>query len=178
MGNETLKSHLRDRGMEPNLYGSIHYDSVAWLVTFYLHNGAGEVVGYQQYNPREQSKKLNDPALSRYFTYLPKGKSGVFGVEQLDKTKRTIYIVEGIFKAGVLHRLGFNALAVLSDSPKQLKSYFRILKATHDLVAIGDPDAAGERLVRIVKKGFTSPLDLDEMKDSEVLELLGRAMTP
>jgi len=173
--NESLKEHLISRGMNPDMY-NIVYDQDEQLVTFYLHNGVGDIVGYQQYKPNQLAKKANDPRESRYFTYLPRGKPGVFGVEQLDKSKRTIYIVEGIFKAATLHRLGFNAIAVLTDSPKQLNSWFRILKANHDLVAIGDPDPAGERLVRVVKNGVTSPLDLDEMEDQDVIKLLGAVM--
>ena len=173
---DILKEHLRSRGMDSSLY-NVSYGCDEGIVSFYLYNGAGTVVGYQQYRPDKTSKKNNDPKESRYFTYLPSGVDGVFGLETLDINKKNIYIVEGIFKAAVLHRLGFNAIAVLTNAPKRLKPWFRILKANYNLIGIGDPDAAGQKLVNMVGKGYTSPLDLDEMQDSDILDLLSDSLT-
>ena len=169
---ETQRNHLISRGMDPSRY-PIFYDPEEGIITFLLFNYNGGVVGYQQYRPDQPSKqKKNDPKTGRYFTYLPKDTDGVFGLDVLDHTDRTIYIVEGVFKAAVLHRLGFNALAVLTSTPKRLKPWFRILRPTWNLVAIGDNDDAGRKLVNIVKRGFQSPQDLDEMSDEEILVLL------
>lgn len=168
---DSLKEHLRSRKMNPDLY-NVNYDSVDGVITFYLYNGIGHLVGYQQYRPDQTAKKSNDPKDSRYYTYLPSGVDGVFGLETLDINKKDIYIVEGVFKAGTLHRLGFNAIAVLTNSPKRLKPWFRILKANFNLIAIGDPDAAGQKLVNTVKAGYLSPLDLDEMQDQDILDLI------
>jgi len=169
---ETQRNHLISRGMDPSRY-PISYDPEEGIITFLLFNYNGGIVGYQQYRPDQASKqKKNDPKTGRYFTYLPKDTDGVFGLDVLDHTDRTIYIVEGVFKAAVLHRLGFNALAVLTSTPKRLKPWFRILRQTWNLVAIGDNDDAGRKLVNIVKRGFQSPQDLDEMSDEEILELL------
>jgi DNA primase len=166
-----LIDHLKNRGMDPYRY-SLVVDDQEKIVTFYLQNGAGKIVGYQQYRPDCDNKKMNNAKESRYFTYLPANTDGVFGVDQLDPTKKQIYIVEGIFKAAILHRLGFNAIAVLGDNPKRLKSWFRILKANYELIAIGDNDSAGAGLIRKIGKGFQSPKDLDEMKDEEILNLI------
>lgn len=175
---ETLKQHLIDRGMEPDKY-QISYDHDEGIITFLLYNGTGNIVGYQQYRPSQPSKqKKNDPKSGRYYTYLPKETDGVFGLDVLNVTDRTIYIVEGVFKAAVLHRLGYNAIAVLTSTPKRLKPWFRILRQTWNLVAIGDNDDAGRKLVSIVGKGFQSPIDLDEMTDYNILKLLGRCQAP
>ena len=64
---------------------------------------------------------------------------------------------------------------MLTSHPKRLKTWFRILKATYELIGIGDNDKAGQKLVNTVKKGFLSPVDLDEMADKEIIELLGTA---
>ena len=169
---ETQRNHLISRGMDPSRY-PISYDPEEGIITFLLFNYNGGLVGYQQYRPDQPSKqKKNDPKTGRYFTYLPKDTDGVFGLDVLDHTDRTIYIVEGVFKAAVLHRLGFNALAVLTSTPKRLKPWFKILRQTWNLVAIGDNDDAGRKLVNIVKRGFQSPQDLDEMSDEEILKLL------
>lgn len=167
-----LVKHLEERGMNPKLYSYAKSYSAS-TVTFYLWNLSGQMVGYQQYRPGRTSKRENNPRQSKYFTKL-KEKDGVFGLELLDFKQKTIYIVEGIFKAAVLHRLGFNALAVLTNHPKRLKPWFRILRAQGwSLIAIGDNDQAGQKLVNTVKSGFLSPQDLDEMKDEDILSLLG-----
>lgn len=169
---ENMLTHLQSRGMDTSLY-QFGFDDEAREATFYLYNLSGKLVGYQRYSPDLDKKKNNDPKDCRYYTYLPAGTDGVFGLDLLNKEDRTIYIVEGLFKAATLHRLGFNAVAVLTSTPKRLKPWFRIMKATWNLVGIGDNDPAGEKLVRMVGKGFTSPKDLDEMTDQEVYELLG-----
>ena len=167
-----LVKHLEERGMNPKLYSYAKSYSAS-TITFYLWNLSGQLVGYQQYRPNKVDKRLNNPKMSRYFTRL-KEKDGVFGLELLDFSKKTVYIVEGVFKAGVLHRLGYNAIAVLTNHPKRLRPWFRILRAQGwNLVAIGDNDSAGQKLVNTVKSGFLSPLDLDEMKDEDIISLLG-----
>ena len=169
---ETQLEHLISRGMDPSRY-PVFYDPEEGIITFLLFNGMGDLVGYHQYRPDQASKqKKNDPKTGRYFTYLPKDTDGVFGLDVLNHTDRTIYVVEGVFKAAVLHRLGFNAIAVLTSTPKRLKPWFRILRATWNLVAIGDNDDAGKKLVNTVGRGFQSPLDLDEMSDEGLFELL------
>lgn len=167
-----LVKHLEERGMNPKLYSYAKSYSAS-TITFYLWNLSGQLVGYQQYRPNKVDKRVNNPKMSRYFTRL-KEKDGVFGLELLDFSKKTIYIVEGIFKAAVLHRLGYNAIAVLTNHPKRLRPWFRILRAQGwILVAIGDNDSAGQKLVNTVKSGFLSPMDLDEMKDEDIISLLG-----
>lgn len=168
-----MLQHLQSRGMDTSLY-RFGFDDEAREACFYLYNLNGKIVGYQKYNPDLGKQKNNDPKDCRYYTYIPAGVDGVFGLDLLNKEDRTIYIVEGLFKAATLHRLGFNAVAVLTSTPKRLKPWFRIMKATWNLVAIGDNDPAGEKLVRMVGNGFTSPKDLDEMTDQEVYELLRR----
>lgn len=167
-----LKAHLKSRGMNYKLYRA-SYSYGANKVTFPLYNGVGDWVGYQAYRPLATGKKKkNDPRLGRYYTRLKYDKLGCFGLECFDPTKRDVYIVEGIFKAATLHRLGYNALAVLTSTPKHMRSWFRILGARYNLIAIGDNDNAGAKLVKIVGRGFQSPMDLDEMTDEAVVELL------
>lgn len=164
-----IKQHLISRGMNPDLYSISYGDEDC---CFFLYNLSGQIVGYQKYNPFKTKEKNNHPKECRYFTYLPSGIDGIFGLELLDYSKKELYIVEGIFKAAVLHRLGYNALAVLSNNPKRLKSLFRILKQKFDLIAIGDNDPAGKMLVNFVKRGAQSQYDLDEMNETEILNFL------
>ena len=175
---ESMKQHLQDRGMDYSKY-PIDFDPVEGVISFHLFNGNGHFVGYQQYRPDQPSKqKKNDPKSGRYFTYLRSETDGVFGLDVLDHKDRSIFVVEGVFKAAVIHRLGYNAIAVLTSSPKRLKPWLKILRQTWNLIAIGDNDDAGKRLVNIVGKGCQSPLDIDEMNDYDVLELLGGCKAP
>lgn len=171
-----LEDHLKSRGMNTNLY-HVCYDENEMIASFFLYNLSGQIVGYQQYRPLSKDKKTNNVKEARYFTYLPRQVNGVFGLEVLNEADKTIYIVEGIFKAAILHRLGFNSIAVLSSTPKQLKPWFRIMKQQYDLIAIGDNDSAGKQLIATVKKGFQSPIDLDEMVDADILALIGKCPT-
>lgn len=169
-----LKKHLQERGMNPDLY-KVSYSYSASKITFYLYNLTGQIVGYQIYRPLAKQKKIrNDPRYGKYYTYCPKQTIAVFGLECLDNSKRDLYIVEGIFKAAVLHRLGYNAIAVLTSTPKPMKPWFRILRKTYNLIAIGDNDDAGRKLVNLVGNGFQSPVDLDEMAEEDILKLLER----
>lgn len=166
-----MRAHLIERGMNPDLY-AVWYDDENVVATFPLYNGSCNWVGYQEYRPLFTSKKNNDPKEGRYYTYLPSGVDGVFGLETLDHDKKTIYIVEGVFKAANLHRLGYNAIATLSNHPKRMRSWFKVLGANFNLVAIGDNDKAGEKLVKFIGRGACSPKDIDEMSDSEIEEFL------
>lgn len=165
-----LKEHLKSRGMNPDLY-SVSYDEDEKLVTILLYTMDGKLGGFQQYNPMSTDKKTNNPRQSRYFTYLT-NKTAIFGLETLDNTKDTIYVVEGTFKAANLHRLGYNAIAALTSTPKGLKDWLYIMSKNFKMIAIGDADEAGKKLINLVGNGFQSPIDIDEMNDDDIIELL------
>lgn len=160
--------NLKSRGLTSST--PVFIDEEEGVATFLLYNG-NKLVGYQQYRPNADKKKKNHPREGRYFTYLPKETDGLYGLEQ-DAGCGTLFVVEGIFKAIKLHNLGYNAISPLGATPKRLKPYFKILRATRRLVALGDDDPAGRELVRIVRRGTTTPVDLDEMSDAEVHELV------
>lgn len=161
MDDETLRQHLISRGVDLCKYKPYIGDSVA---TFMLYTPAKKLVGYQQYRPESDKKKRNDPKDCRYYTYLPSQTDGFFGFEQ-DNGLGRLYIVEGIFKAIALHNIGVNAIAVLGATPKRLRPTFKIWRATRELYAIGDNDSAGRELVKYVKRGVQSPIDIDEMSN-------------
>jgi DNA primase len=158
-----MENHLKSRGMDTSLYRcSLTEDSA----TFYLYNLSGQIVGYHVYRPNSP-KKHNNPKDAKYFTYCK--HLGVFGLEYENPNDDRTFVVEGIFKAATLHRLGYNAIAVLGATPKHLKGWFGSLG--RNLVAIGDDDAAGRQLVSIVRKGITST-DIDEMADADIHQML------
>lgn len=167
-----LLEHLEQRGMNPTLYDH-HVDDVEGVVCFYLYNFAKDFVGYQQYRPNADKKNKNHPTDGKYFTYLKNDKDGFFGLEYQNDSN-VYFVVEGIFKAAKLHSLGYQAVAVLGNNPKRLKSLLRVLKRKYKLVAVGDNDSAGSKLVNVVGYGGQSPADLDEMSDKDVHEFVAQ----
>lgn len=160
-----MLEHLKSRGMRPDLYPNWGTDEE--VARFPLRNFAGQMTGYIQYRPNGGKKEQNAQE-GRYYTFITKGEIGVFGMESIDFSP-TIYLVGGMFKASTLHRLGFTSLHVSSVSPKVLKQQLFILGRPY--LAIGDNDDEGRTFAKRYG-GFTSPVDIDEMGDSAVLEML------
>ena len=162
-----MKAHLEQRGLNLALYHSLVVDER--VATFYLYSG-DKLVGYQQYRPDQSSKKANHPKEARYFTYLPREVDGVWGYELADLSKsKVLFLVEGVFKAATLHRLGYNAVAVLGATPKRLSNQILLWGCSgYTVVALGDNDEAGRKFVRFVGLGCTTERDLDELTDEEV----------
>lgn len=180
-----LSSHLFDRHLFVPAYTNIHLyqpdpDSlVGSVATVLLTDYTGHLTGYQQYRPDITCKKTNDSKLARYFTYVPRGTIGVWGLERFNPDKKDIYIVEGTFKAATLHCLGYNAIAVLTNKPKQHRHDLERLRLLgYNLIAIGDSDKAGEALVDYIDSingaevGFITSKDLDEYDWPDIVDIL------
>lgn len=167
-----LLEHLEQRGMNPALY-NLHCDDEEGVVCFYLYNFTKDFVGYQQYRPGSDKKKKNDEGYGRYFTYLKNNKDGFFGLEY-ENGSNVYFLVEGVFKAAKLHSLGYQAVAVLGNDPKRLRSLFRVLRTKYKLIGVGDNDKAGSKLVNVVGYGGQSPADLDEMSDKDIHEFVAQ----
>lgn len=165
-----LCKHLLTRNYDPSRYVNQVLDTQDNILTVYLTNLCGQFVGFQQYRPEEQAKKLNDPRLSRYFTYSQRGVNACWGLETLDSSKKDLYLVEGIFKASTLHMLGHNALALLTSNPKPMKSWLHTMN--YNLIGIGDNDDAGSGIIKIAGKGFKLEKDVDEYALDELEEIL------
>lgn len=91
------------------------------------------------------------------------------GDRKLNLNGSTVFLTESVFKACALHRVGLNAWSVLgSDVSLHLYRQLRLLGLR--FVCLGDDDAAGEKFSQTFGLGATSK-DLDEMTDSELLDL-------
>lgn len=163
----TVLQNLLDRGMDPERYHVI-IDEDERIATWFLFDLTGRITGYQQYRPDSMQKKTNDPKDARYYTHIPRMVDAMFGLETIKIDSNPVIIVEGVFKATKLHKLGYAAIAVLTCDPKRLRPFFKILRQSGRLFAIGDPDPAGQKLVNRTKAGFCSVADLDEMSDTDV----------
>lgn len=158
-----FREHLLGRNYDPDLYQHHTVDEDDWLLTVHLFNIDGKFVGYQRYNP-SGSKKTKPVSEAKYMTYIMKGERAYWGLETLDYTKSRLYIVEGLFKASALHRLGLNAICVMGNNAAHLGEI--LLSFNMDLVAVCDNDDAGKVLGRSVERlggeSITLEKDVDE----------------
>lgn len=165
-----LIEHLLQRKYDPSRYVNQALDHDESVLTVYLTNLSGQMVGFQQYRPLVKEKRVNNAIEGRYFTYSQRGVNACWGIETLDIQKKDLYLVEGLFKASALHMLGHNSLALLTSNPKPMKSWLHTLP--YNLIGVGDNDKAGQWMPKIAGKGFQSELDLDEYSLQELEKLL------
>lgn len=174
-----LEEHLRERGMKPELY-NLHLDEDEGLATFLLYNFTGQITGYHQYRPAADKTKKNHPREGRYFTYVKEGQDGFFGTEYephgYNQYSKSLYVVEGVFKASKLHSLGRRAIGVLGNNPKRMKPLFKILSQRYNLIALADNDDAGMKLLNLIGRGVQTPVDVDEMTNEDLSALLREEM--
>lgn len=170
-----LREHLTERHFIPELYNNIVVDEESEILTVYLNNLSGQFTGYQQYNPNSTNKRTNFKDEARYYTYRTDGQIAVWGLELLNPSNPVCFVVEGIFKAAVLHRLGYNAIAVLCNNPIQMRSWFKAMP--YNLFAIGDNDAAGLKLINVIGQGTRLEKDLDEYSLEEVKSAMNHILS-
>lgn len=116
-----LHKHLADRNLDESLYSKIWFNYDENCVTFPLWNLSGQLVGYQQYRPYAPKERENDPKESRYYTYHRSRVSGLrqnvmWGLESLRLRSDILVVVEGVFDACILHRIGIPSVALLNGS--------------------------------------------------------------
>ena len=169
-----IHQHLINRHLNINLYTDVVISNT--IVTFELWNLSGKMIGYQQYNPLGDKNKCNDKNKNKYYTYITKINKkcelAVWGLQVLNPTNRTIYLVEGIFKACRFHNYGLNSLAVLGNDPKHLKDWLNSLG--YNIVSVCDGDNAGKKLAKYGNTTHYLPDEVyvDDMTEYEFLSLL------
>lgn len=168
----TMYQHMRDRHFKPWLYlNSVVISSD--VLTFYLWNLSGQLVGYQQYRPDGNKLERRNPREGKYFTYTSKHYPlAAWGLELLNPKSRVIYLVEGVFKACRFHNYGMNALAVLGNNPKHLRSWLRSLG--YHIHVVCDGDAAGKKLAKYGDSVTYMPIgkQIDEITKEEFKDLI------
>ena len=168
-----LVDHLRARHLDLDLHQPV-LDEVADVVTFFLWNLSGQLVGYQQYRPGASKEKKNNPKEGRYYTYKRKTDVAVWGVESLHLTPNVVFVTEGVFDACRLTELGVSAVAVLSNDPSfDVKNWLMLLGRM--VVIVADNDAAGKRLAKFGHYAvFTEDKDLGDSSEDFVKSLVER----
>lgn len=153
----SVRNHLIARHCNPDLYGnSLVIDENERVATFLLWNFSGQLIGYQQYRPDNHEKAVKNHPDKRYYLYVgdegeiynkSKRKLAVFGIETLKMFPNSpILLTEGIFNAARLHSAGFAALGLLSNNPKKITTFLKIVHGTK--IAICDGDKAGQQLAK------------------------------
>lgn len=168
-----FKDHLLSRNYDPSLYVNQTIDEEGELLTVHLFNLEGKFVGYQRYDP-SGSKKTNVINEAKYMTYTMKGEKAFWGLETLDYTQDTLFVVEGLFKASALHKAGYNAICVFGNRAEHLKDL--LLSFNMNIIAICDNDDAGMKLgLDVENMGGVSLLfdeDVDEYDTSVLKSIL------
>lgn len=180
---DDIEQHLRKRGLDPDKIQVI-MDKESNIATFLLYNLSGQLVGYQKYNPNGDKKIHNNGQLGKYFSYITKesdksSKIAVWGVESISKDDPNLFVTEGIFDAVKLRNAGHPTVAVLTNNPKILRSWFMALNKR--TIAILDNDVAGKKLGNLTDESYTVPKpfnDLGEMSQQEVNEFLIKIKHP
>ncbi len=166
---QVVRDNLIRRGIDADR-SHLFFDEEAGVATFLLFNLSGQLVGYQRYRPDAPKKFDKKSKTIRYFTYVTKNKTAVWGLDTLTLSKKRLFITEGIFDAAKLHRQGEAAIAVLTNAKdSNLLTWLSILP--QKIIAILDRDDAGNSLKTGVDFFLTVPephKDLGDMTDSEV----------
>lgn len=166
-----LLDHLHQRHCDLVLHNPV-VDQDEGVVTFYLWNLSGQMVGYQQYRPSAGKEKKNSPKEGRYFTMRKSPTVAVFGVESLNLLPDVVFVTEGVFDACRLSSRGYPAVAVLSNDPsKDVYNWLHSLGRT--VVVVHDNDKAGLRLAKFGDFAVTTgEKDLGDSTEDEVTNLL------
>jgi hypothetical protein len=181
MTDTEVRAALLKRGF--NLELGYNYHIGEGVATFMLFGVRGfiendnKLLGYQAYRHDVLEKRRNTTD-SRYYTHHRRcniiDDTVVFGLELLEKNAKTLFITEGIFEAATLHRLGYNAIAILTSAPnKRMRKYIPML--ADKSVWCGDSDAAGNGswLSRACDYRLCFPdRDLDEIPYDEIHEAI------
>ena len=141
---------------------------------------SGQLVGYQQYNPRGDKKVFNNKLGGKYYTYRKQPTVCVWGVESLYQSTGPVFLTEGVFDACRMTErgVGQTAFATLAnDPPRDYRNWLRSLHRS--VVVVCDNDAAGRKLakfgdfVEVVPEGK----DLGEASDDYVRYLVEKYAT-
>ena len=173
-----LSEHLKHRKLfvDKHQY-KCYLDTESNIATFYLYNLSGQWIGYQTYNPGMPKYRTNlTPQEQRYYTHVTGKKAermnAVWGLEAYDYRKKILFITEGIFDACVFHNLGYNAIAILANNPKKLKSWLNT--TNHRVIGIADGDDAGMAIAQVANEVIQMPQgqDPNDLTEEELVSIL------
>jgi hypothetical protein len=160
-----MREHLLNRWFDSDRYSGVWIEEDV-SATFAMWNFSGQMVGYQKYEPGAPRTHKNG-SHSRYHSFFGENKVGVWGLESVDWQGGVLFLTEGAFNASRLHWHGFQAVAVISNDPKHLRSWLSTLP--HHRVAVLDGDAAGRKLAKYGHESLQMPVgeDVNSLSDEQ-----------
>lgn len=174
-----IKKHIQDRHMDLSVH-KCWIDDAEGVATFPLYDPATYALGgYQQYRPSGTKSRDNNPKLNKYYSfYSDRHKLAVWGLESW-KLSNTLYITEGIFDAARITEVGHSAIAVIGNNPKPLTEWLWMIRQSRRVVAVCDPDAAGQKLAKFGTTFHTMRCntDLGDAPQSYVNDLVWKYKT-
>ena len=158
--NLDFLSHIHGRGIY-DLKSSSYVVSDNFIY-FWLFNLSGQLCGYQRYYWRGSKKTNKENEDPKYYTYITKEyrsvKNAVWGLETYIPNS-ILFIVEGIFDAIPIHKLGYPCIAVLGYNPANLKQWLNLLPVK--TIAVLDGDKSGFALSKYTDDYISLPDGLD-----------------
>lgn len=116
----------------------------------YLPNGG--IFFYIIYNPLDKNYKYDNIYLGDVVDRIPDKKTKMYGLETLDYTKDSVYVVEGVFDRIRLVEEGYNVVSLLGTS---ISDYMlKILKRFDNIYLTMDSDSAGDISINNAKDKF------------------------
>jgi hypothetical protein len=171
-----MKKHLSERHMNILIH-KCWIDNAEGVATFPLYDPVTYAMGgYQQYRPSRTKSRNNDPRLGKYYSFYSKNhKLAVWGLESW-KFSNTLFLTEGIFDAARITEVGHSAIAVIGNNPKPLTEWLWMIRQSRRVVAVCDPDAAGQKLAKFgtVFHTMKCGTDLGDAPQSYVEDLVHR----
>ena len=171
-----IKTHLKQRHLDLELHRPI-LDEELNIATFLLYNLSGQLVGYQQYQPKGCKKVFNCPKKGKYYTYRNKTQPtiAIWGLESYYISDGPIFLTEGIFDACRMTEVGQSAFATLANNPpKDYKNWLEMLN--RPIIVVCDNDDAGRKLAKFGDYVEVVPddKDLGEAPDDYVQFLVNK----
>ena len=143
-----LKHYLSERHLDTSIH-TTWVDEEVGVVTFPIWNLSGNMIGYIKHNPLgTKANGSNTPETSKYYVIAKKDTPTFWGLESF-YLSNTLFITEGIFDATRLTKLGYSAVACLSnDMHLQSRKWLQLVRQFRPVVAICDNDKAGRKLAK------------------------------
>ncbi len=162
----------RERYVRLELYRPILTENV---VTFYLYNLSGQIIGYQSHQPNVRNRCGFNLPENRYYTYRKLPTITMFGTETLGLHNGPIFLTEGLFDSCRFSYFGYSSLATLcNDPPKDYLNYLKCLG--RPIIAVCDNDKAGLKLAKLgdYVEVVTDYKDVGEASQEYVLSLIDK----
>ncbi|KPJ57651.1 MAG: hypothetical protein AMJ42_04520 [Deltaproteobacteria bacterium DG_8] len=165
-----MREHLKYRDV-PDTAPVIITKDAAY---FTLYNLSGKIVGYQRYNPKGRKARgiYRDAPKEelKYVTTVTRENPernipylAVYGLHTLKDHLPYVFVVEGIFDAVKLEKLGYPVIATLTNDPVRLSNFLSMLPKVK--IVWRDRDEPSKRLNKVADFSLCTPAPYKDLGD-------------